>query len=145
MAAVANGFNGGLSEFLKSYGGEEISLPSVPEKVSLEKKLQKNAPQLVSLAKPLKVELEKRNLQDQIAKATLVLDISGSMSERYSNGTVQEIVNKILPLAVQFDDDGELDFWYYGSIPKRMNSVNMKNYRKWEKYLYSLYYLVLAA
>ena len=107
--------------------------------------MQKNAPQLVSLAKPLKVELEKRNLQDQIAKATLVLDISGSMSERYSNGTVQEIVNKILPLAVQFDDDGELDFWYYGSIPKRMNSVNMKNYRKWEKYLYSLYYLVLAA
>ena len=130
LAAVASGFNGGLSELLKSYGGEEIQTPSVPEKVSLEKKLQENAPQLVSLAKPLKVELEKRNLQDQIAKVALVLDISGSMSGRYSDGTVQEIVNKTLPLAVQFDDDGELDFWYYGSTCRRMPSVNMKNYKE---------------
>ena len=132
VAAVASGFNGGLSDLLKFYGGEEakpVVAPVVP-KVSLEKKLQEGAPQLVSLAKPLKVELEKRNLQDCIAKVALVLDISGSMTGRYENGTVQEIVNKILPLAVQFDDDGELDFWYYGNYPKRMPSVNMKNYQK---------------
>lgn len=132
IAAVASGFNGGLSELLKFYGGEEaknITTPSV-NKVSLEKKLQEGAPQLVSLAKPLKVELEKRSLQNCIAKVALVLDISGSMSERYSDGAVQEIVNKILPLAVQFDDDGELDFWYYGTRCKRMPSVNMKNYQE---------------
>jgi len=58
------------------------------------------------------------------------MDISGSMTMRYKGGVVQSIVNHILPLAVQFDDDGELDFWYYGSRPKRMDSVNMKNYRE---------------
>ena len=135
IAAVASGFNGGLGDLLRAYGGEEAAQSNAPahgetpKKVSLEKKLQKDAPQLVSLAKPLKVELEKRNLQDTVARVALVLDISGSMSSRYRDGTVQEIVNKTLPLAVQFDDDGELDFWYYGSSPRRMPSVNMKNYK----------------
>ena len=147
IAAVASGFNGGLSELLKFYGGEEVKPVTTPpaKKISLEKKLQEGAPQLVSLAKPLKVELEKRNLQDFTAKVALVLDISGSMTSRYSNGTVQEIVNKILPLAVRFDDDGELDFWYYGSRCKRMPSVNMKNYQEavpknWSSLMSSLGY-----
>ncbi len=100
-----------------------------PTKISLEKKLEAGAPQLVSLAKPIKVQLEKHNLQNVIARVALVMDISGSMTSRYADGTVQEIVNHILPLAVQFDDHGELDFWYYGSKPKRMNSVNMQNYK----------------
>ena len=135
--AIARGFNGGLSDLLRSYGGEEavflnsnpLSSASMvqPAKVSLEKKLEKT-PQLVSLAKPLTFELERQNLLGIVAKVALVMDISGSMDERYSNGTVQQIVNKILPLAVQFDDDGELDFWYYGSRSRRMESVNLDNY-----------------
>ena len=143
FAMVGNGFNGGLGDLLHNYGGEEVEdsvsqatpvqTQEQPEqskvtKISLEKKLEQGAPKLVSLAKPLKVELEKRNLLDCVARVALVLDISGSMSGRYKNGTVQEIVNKTLPLAVQFDDDGELDFWYYGTTCQRMASVNMKNY-----------------
>ncbi len=60
LAAVASGFNGGLPALLNHYGGEEdvsdeIESPSKePSKVSLEKRLEKEAPQLVSLAKPLK-------------------------------------------------------------------------------------------
>ena len=82
FAAIASGFNGGLSDLLKEYGGEEVTTQPVPQKtvaqnarVSLEKKLEKDAPKLVSLAKPLAIELEKRNLQDCIAKVALVLDI----------------------------------------------------------------------
>jgi len=94
---IARGFNGGLGDLLRNYGGEEITdtnsgtlVQNNPaqntQTVSLEKKLSKDAPQLVSLAKPIKVQL-----------------------------------------AVQFDDyDGELDFWYYGSKLRRMDSVNMK-------------------
>lgn len=153
---VARGFNGGLDALLAFYGGEqaddeeipeqtpEISSPA-PKKISLEKKISEGAPKLISLVKPLKVQLEKRNLQDVVARVALVLDISGSMYESYSNGTVQEIVNKILPVAVQFDDDGELDFWYYGSSCERRPSVNMSNYeqavpRNWEKLMDNLEY-----
>ena len=157
FAMTASGFNGGLGDLLRNYGGEEIE-EETPErstnqqttqqqqsekKVSLEKKLEQGAPKLVSLAKPLKVELEKRNLLDCVARVALILDISGSMSERYRNGTVQEIVNKTLPLAVQFDDDGELDFWYYGTTCRRMPSVNMKNYEsavptEWKRLMHDI-------
>ncbi len=163
FAALASGFNGGLGDLLRSYGGEELTpqappptpqpptqsadspTSSTPTKVSLEKKLERSAPQLLSLAKPITIELKKRNLLDCVARVALVMDISGSMSGHYQNGTVQEIVNKILPLAVQFDDDGELDFWYYGSRHKRMPSVNMNNYRQavprdWEALMCKLGY-----
>lgn len=126
---VARGFDGGLDVLLKFFGGEQIEEPQ-PKKVSLEKKIAEGAPKLIPLVKPLKVELEKRNLQETVAKVALVMDISGSMYETYYNGTVQEIVNKIVPLAVQFDDDGELDFWYYGDKFKRMDPVTLKNYEK---------------
>ena len=105
------------------------SAASSAAKVSLEKKLEK-VPKLVSLAKPLGVELKKRNLETLVARVGLVMDISGSMTARFKNGTVQEIVNKTLPLAVQFDDDGELDCWYYGTTARRMDSVNLDNYTK---------------
>ena len=108
---------------------KEISSPTAAVKVSLEKKLEK-APKLVSLAKPLGVELKKRNLETLVARVGLVMDISGSMTARFKNGTVQEIVKKTLPLAVQFDDDGELDCWYYGTTARRMDSVNLDNYTK---------------
>ncbi len=158
FAVVENGFDGGIKDLLHHFGGveeEEVNpapiktvqtppVPSAPPKVSLEKKL-KSAPELVSLAKPIMVQLEKKNLTDCVARVALVMDISGSMWESYNNGTVQKIVNKILPLAVQFDDDGELDFWYYGSICERCDSVNLGNYKKavprnWEKLMKKLKY-----
>ena len=153
IGCVAGGFDGGLSALLEHFGGVEVKDVSneisssdpgntdtkanasakeevkkeEPVRVSLEKKLEK-CPQLVSLAKPIGVELKKRNLESLVARVGLVLDISGSMTQRFKNGTVQEIVNKTLPLAVQFDDDGELDFWYYGTTARRMRSVNLDNY-----------------
>ena len=131
---VARGFDGGLDKLLEFYGGEQVKDEEVkpapkPKKISLEKKISEGAPKLISLVKPLKVELEKRNLQETVAKVALVMDISGSMYDSYRNGAVQEIVNKILPIAVQFDDDGELDFWYYGSSFERRPSVTMGNYQ----------------
>ncbi len=116
-----------------------------PPKVSLEKKLKETAPSLVKLAKPIMVELEKKDLTQTDARVALVMDISGSMSESYRKGIVQDIVNKILPLAIQFDDDGELDFWYFGSKCRRMPSVNGQNYKtavpkKWDELMASLGY-----
>lgn len=134
IGCVASGFDGGLSALLKYFCGEEVVSEPVqepvvaePVKVSLEKKMEK-APELVSLVKPLVFELKKKNLETTVARVGLVLDISGSMVPRFKNGTVQSIVNKTLPLAVQFDDDGELDFWFYGTTAKKMDSVNLKNY-----------------
>lgn len=135
IGCVASGFDGGLSALLKYFGGEEVkdesnqNLSSSNQKILLEKKMEK-APELISLVKPLVFELKKKNLESTVAKVGLVLDISGSMVPRFKNGTVQSIVNKTLPLAVQFDDDGELDFWFYGTTARQMDSVNLKNYTR---------------
>lgn len=102
--------------------------PSGSHAVSLEKKLSA-APELVSLAKPIKVQLEKKNLTDTVARVALVMDMTGSMHMAYKDGVVQDIVNKMLPLAVQFDDDGELDLWYYAKSFEHRPSVNLGNYQ----------------
>ena len=112
------------------FGGAPVPPPpqAPSNKVSLEKKLSK-APELVSLAKPIMVQLEKKNLTNTIARVGLVMDITGSMYMAYKNGVVQEIVNKILPLAVQFDDDGQLDFWYYAKTFEHRPAVDLGNYQ----------------
>ena len=155
---VARGFNGGLDALLAFYGGEQADetpipiqeLPKkvserspAPKKISLEKKIQDGAPKLISLVKPLKIELEKRNLLNVTTRVGLVMDISGSMQNAYKKGFVQQIVNKILPIAIQFDDDGELDFWFYGTHYDKRPNVTMKNYeiavpRDWKKLMLRL-------
>lgn len=139
---IASGFNGGLSVLLKNFGGEEETdtgqaVEPVVKKVSLEKKLEEKAPALVSLVKPIKVCLDKHQLNDVEACVAVVLDISGSMNGRYKSGAVQRIINKTLPLAVQFDDDGSMDFWFFGTTCKKMQDLNLDNYetatQEWKK------------
>lgn len=130
---VAAGFNGGLRVLLKNFGGEEDTgagqaVEPVVKKVSLEKKLQEKAPALVSLVKPIKVCLDKHQLNEVEACVAVVLDISGSMNGRYKSGAVQRIINKTLPLAVQFDDDGSMDFWFFGTTCRKMQDLNLDNY-----------------
>jgi stress response protein SCP2 len=143
FAAVASGFfDGGLSILLKHFGGEEAEssgtsspplapttpLPSPSPLISLETRLEKEAPELTALAKPLNAILENKKLSGLVARVGLVLDISGSMKGKYRDGRVQDVVGKIIPLAVKLFE-GELDLWYYGSQPKRMEPVTLKNYR----------------
>jgi len=100
------------------------------QKVSLEKKIASFAPKLISFVKPLIVELERNELLTITARVALVMDMSGSMAPSYGDGTVQKIINKILPVAVQFDDDGELDFWFFGKTCEHRPAVNLQNYTK---------------
>jgi stress response protein SCP2/Mg-chelatase subunit ChlD len=130
IAAVASGFNGGLSALLAHYGGAEDTSTAVskPQKISLEKRLEQEAPKLVSLAKPLKISLEKHKLTDVIAQVALLIDISGSMSSSFKNGVVQRVIDKVVPLALQFDDNGEFELWYFGTSCKRLPAVTSRNY-----------------
>ncbi len=59
--------------------------------------------------KSVKIVLEKKQLTKVTARIGLVLDITGSMRQLYKNGTVQNVVERILAVADQFDDNGLLD------------------------------------
>lgn len=66
-----------------------------------------------------------RNLTSRVA---LVLDYSGSMRNYYRSGAIQQLIERILPIALQFDDDGELDFWIFDDGFHRLPSINKNNF-----------------
>ncbi len=73
--------------------------------------------------KSLKIVLEKKQLTHVQAQVGLVLDITGSMRSMYKSGTVQKVVERILAIASQFDDDGNLDVWVYDHEFSRLKQV----------------------
>ena len=62
------------------------------------------------------------------ARVALVLDYSGSMRHYYQDGTVQEIIEQMLPLAMQFDDDGNMETWIFDDGFHRLADINMNNF-----------------
>lgn len=135
FGAIAQGFDGGLAALVSHFGGkisdqpaQATAGPASAQKISLEKKIATAAPKLVALAKKAAISLEKRKLSHIVARVGLILDASGSMRRQYSEGKVQEVINRILPLAVHFDDDGELDIWAFSSRSLALPAANLQNY-----------------
>ena len=146
VAAVGQGFAGGLDAVLKHFGGEAMEEtppiappPSSPppvaatapvnlKKVELEKKMERQAPQLVSLAKKATVSLEKVGLSQHVAKVALCLDISASMSGLYHSGAIQKFAEKVLALGTRFDDDGAIDIFLFGAQAHDAGEMNVDNF-----------------
>ncbi|RMO75205.1 VWA domain-containing protein [Pseudomonas syringae group genomosp. 3] len=134
IASNLQGYNAGLDALVVHFGGEVADAPPpAPARISLEKKIADAAPQLISLAKKAQVSLEKAKLTDTKARVGLVLDASGSMNPQYTRGHVQEVVDRLIPLAVHFDDDGALDCWAFGAKPQQLNAVTLKNFQNFIK------------
>lgn len=153
--AMGMGYNGGLAPLARGYGVDvaddapapssaPMSPPSSPvppvpvsqlqsqpaadtTTVNLEKKLSAKVPHLVSLAKPIRVSLEKHHLTQVKAQVAFVLDASGSMSQQFSDGNVQAVLERIAALAVQFDDDGAMNVWGFASRHQRYPDVTLDN------------------
>lgn len=135
LNSILQGFNDGLDALVRHFGGEVAEdspappvEPAPAARVSLEKKIAAAAPELVSLAKKAQVSLEKARVADIRCRVGLILDASGSMNGQYKRGRVQEVVNRLLPMAVQWDDDGALDCWAFGDYPQQLSMVTLENY-----------------
>lgn len=151
IAAIGQGFNGGLSALVRHFGAEvaeDIALPmptlsklDLKKKVILDK-IEQAAPHLLDLTKKSLISLEKSNLLNVKARVALVLDYSGSMSQQYKSGEVQHVLDRIMPLALNFDDDGSFECWAFAEKALRLNDVHLENlnnyiaseqggYKKW--------------
>ncbi len=154
ISATGQGFNGGLAALVKHFGGEvaeektaatpiapastQMPTPATPAqtaanaaRISLEKRVEKEAPHLVSLVKKVGVSLDKVGLGQHRARVALCLDISGSMHKLYSSGKISRFAERILALAARFDDDGELDVFLFGENahqPPPMQLANSQAY-----------------
>lgn len=100
---------------------QAASQTAAPAPVDLTKKvnLMKEEVKKVILTKPV--------LNGLKAKVALVLDFSGSMDRLYSNGEVQRVVERTLPLAMAFDDDGSMETWIFDNGFHRLPDVTMSN------------------
>lgn len=156
LAAVAQGFNQGLDALIRHFGGEVAEeqppaqsapastapvppasspapAPQAPSKIDLKKKLslEKAAktgnPSIIDLTKKSLVQLEKRNLLDVQARVALVLDASGSMDLQYRRGDVQKVVDRLMPLAINFDNDGSFECWAFAQKTTQLDDVRLDN------------------
>lgn len=78
-----------------------------------------------------KICLDKPILSNTKSRVALVLDYSGSMSGLYDNGSVQELIEKILPLAMNFDDNGEMELWIFEDGFHRLDNITLENYYRY--------------
>jgi uncharacterized protein YegL len=64
---------------------------------------------LVDLKKKAQISLEKKNIFGEKAEVVLVIDTSASMGPFYKNGSVQKVVERLIGLAMNMDDNQEID------------------------------------
>lgn len=103
-------------------------VPDTQQGISLKKSV-------ISLDKSL-ISLEKKSgmgFGTHKAKVAVVMDYSGSMSSLYRNGTVQNVLTRLMPLALRFDDNGELDVWIFHNNFYRINSMDLTNFDSYVK------------
>ncbi len=60
--------------------------------------------------------LEKQGIHERIpAQVGLNIDVSGSMKGLYDTGVVQSALERVLPVALYFDEDGRIDTWVFSN------------------------------
>lgn len=62
------------------------------------------------------------DLSTHRAKVFVVIDRSGSMDSLYRSGAVQDVLTRLLPLALKFDDNGELEVYVFNTRCTQMPS-----------------------
>lgn len=89
------------------------------EKISLQKR-----------SESVKISLKKAGVTREkvCLRVACALDISGSMDYNFRSGKVTELVDRLLPVADQFDDNGEIDMWLFNTASKEAPAATPANY-----------------
>ena len=66
---------------------------------------------VVNLSKERGIDFDKLKI-----RVAIVMDHSGSMDWQYDNGNVQSILTRLLPFALRFDDNGQLEVFLFDDV-----------------------------
>ena len=98
---------------------EQVSVPVSQNKINLIKERETKVG--ISLAKKTDMEIQ--------ARVNMIIDISGSMSSMFSSGKVQEICERLLPIALKLDNNQELDVYTFNNGSNKIKTpVTMNNF-----------------
>lgn len=103
-------------------------VPQTAGVVSLTKNYESLETTLVNLSKSSGINLSKHT-----ARVAVCLDYSGSMAPMYRSGEVQEVLQRLFPIALQFDDDGQLEVWAFESRFTRLEPMTLNNFETYVK------------
>ena len=84
---------------------------------------------LIDLKKKVGIVLEKREVSSAImAQVGCAFDITGSMDRLYKSGAVQNLAERLLAIALRFDDNGSLDSWSFCDASNELPPIVENNY-----------------
>jgi hypothetical protein len=77
----------------------------------------------------VRLSLEKRNVPTDVVMAVkLVLDVSQSIQWMFDNGTIQELVDRLIPVGMRFDDNGSLEAYAFGSSVQSVSDITAADF-----------------
>ncbi len=136
---VSAGWDAGLSALVREHGVQVDDEPAAPaadphgvRTVAGEEKL--------SLEKRQKLDMRKREVAKVLldkgapgvrARVVLVIDKTGSMNREYSSRRIHEVVERMVPIAVQVDDDGKLEPYLYAKSFARLPDIVVHEVDTW--------------
>lgn len=86
---------------------------------------------IISFVKEAAVSLEKQGAAEERAAVYLVADHSGSMTQFYIDGSMQDLAEKVLGMSANLDDDGIVPVVFFESRAHRPVEVGLDNYEGW--------------
>ncbi|GAA1663471.1 VWA domain-containing protein [Fodinicola feengrottensis] len=129
---VSQGWAAGLSAVLREHGIDVAESGSEPRTAPGEEKL--------SLKKKEKLDLRKREVAKVLltkqaaavrARVVLVLDKTGSMGSAYEDKVVHRVVERMVPVAVQLDEDGTLEAYLYANNFLKLPDLRVGELETW--------------
>lgn len=143
---VSAGWDGGLADLVREHGvsvdedGDDLTASVAAAPPASAADLGAVAPGGLSFEKRERLNLRKETVRkvlltkgaDQVrARVVLVMDKTGSMRRQYSDGVVHRVVERMVPVALQLDDDGRLETYLYAESFLRLPDLGVDNLATW--------------
>jgi hypothetical protein len=85
-------------------------------------------------AASVKISLAKKHINKApIMRVGMAVDISGSTQRMYERGIIQDAVDRLLGLAANFDDNGEMDMWSFTTGFDALETAKASDYGSYVK------------
>lgn len=92
------------------------------------RKKGKPDPQFDGLTETARQIIQEAGLSKQRARVALVLDLSAGMEEQLRNGAVDKVCERLLALAVNFDDNAAIDVFVFGEKKECLGELTPDNF-----------------
>ena len=115
--------NSSMDNSIHSAKTEDIPTNSSP-KVTLKKSEEGLNRYIVRLKKDV-------DLSTHRARVFVVIDCSASMRLLYYNGSIQDVLTRLLPLALKFDDDCKLEVYIFNNSFQKITAMTEENYENY--------------